>query len=153
MARVPNHLSVSARGRLPAFLRARAETQGWEAAWKRIQSKQHLAECSQKRARHNGFTSFQPTERDNRYCRAQTRKSVGLDPDPMNTITFRFPQPLYVALMDHLFPGDNDEHGAVIAAGLCESERGTRLLARCLFLARDGVDYVPGNHGYPCAHG
>jgi len=66
----------------------------------------------------------------------------------MNTVTFRFPQPLYVALVGHLFPGDNDEHGAVIAAGICESERGTRLLARRLFLARDGVDYVPGKHGY-----
>ncbi len=50
--------------------------------------------------------------------------------------------------MAHLFPGDHDEHGAVITTGLCETERGTRFLARDLFLAKDGVDYVPGKHGY-----
>jgi molybdopterin/thiamine biosynthesis adenylyltransferase len=48
----------------------------------------------------------------------------------------------------HLFPGDGDEHGAVIAAGMVETPRGVRLLARDLVLARDGVDYVPGKRGY-----
>jgi hypothetical protein len=56
--------------------------------------------------------------------------------------------PLHRALMCHLFPGDLDEHGAVIAAGIVETERGTRLLARELFLAEDGVDFVPGRRGY-----
>jgi hypothetical protein len=51
-------------------------------------------------------------------------------------------------LSRHLFPGDDDEHGAVIAAGLVETDRGTRLLARQLFIAQDGVDYVPGQRGY-----
>jgi hypothetical protein len=55
---------------------------------------------------------------------------------------------LYAALMAHLFPGDHDEHGAVMAAGLATSRRGTRLLARDLFPARDGVDFVPGRRGY-----
>ena len=55
---------------------------------------------------------------------------------------------LFKRLYDHLFPGDRDEHGAVIAAGIVETPRGTRLLARELFVARDGVDYVPGKHGY-----
>ncbi len=55
---------------------------------------------------------------------------------------------LYQRLHGHLFPGDNDEHGAVIAAGIAETERGTRLLAREVFLARDGIDYVPGQRGY-----
>lgn len=54
----------------------------------------------------------------------------------------------YEELRDHLFPGDGDEHGAVIAAGLATSPRGTRLLARDLFLARDGIDFVPGVRGY-----
>jgi hypothetical protein len=36
--------------------------------------------------------------------------------------------------------GDGDEHGAVIAAGTARSPRGNRLLARDLFLAKDGVD-------------
>jgi ThiF family len=48
----------------------------------------------------------------------------------------------------HLFPGDHDEHGAVIAAGISETARGTRLLAREVFIAKDGTDYVPGTRGY-----
>jgi tRNA A37 threonylcarbamoyladenosine dehydratase len=51
-------------------------------------------------------------------------------------------------LMAHLFPGDDDEHGAVLAAGVATTERGTRLLVRDMFLAEDGVDFVPGIRGY-----
>jgi hypothetical protein len=47
----------------------------------------------------------------------------------------------------HLF-SDGDEHGAVIAAGVTRSERGVRLLAREIFLAEDGVDFVPSKRGY-----
>ncbi|MGF6313158.1 molybdopterin/thiamine biosynthesis adenylyltransferase [Bradyrhizobium sp. i1.8.4] len=50
--------------------------------------------------------------------------------------------------MRHLFPGDGDEHGAIILAGICESDRGLRLVARELHLAIDGQDYVPGKYGY-----
>ncbi|MDD1522887.1 ThiF family adenylyltransferase [Bradyrhizobium sp. WBAH42] len=55
---------------------------------------------------------------------------------------------MYQALTRHLFPGDHDEHGAIILAGICESDRGLRLVARELHLAVDGVDYVPGKYGY-----
>jgi len=55
---------------------------------------------------------------------------------------------LYRTLMEHLFPGDRDEHGAVMAAGIVSTVRGTRLLARELFKAEDGVDFVPGRRGY-----
>lgn len=58
------------------------------------------------------------------------------------------PAPLAAALFAHLFPGDGDEHGAVITAGVARSPRGNRLLTRELFLAKDGVDYVPGERGY-----
>lgn len=51
-------------------------------------------------------------------------------------------------LLAHLFPGDGDEHGAVIGCGVVQTERGMRLLARELILAEDGVDYVPGKAGY-----
>jgi hypothetical protein len=44
---------------------------------------------------------------------------------------------MYRELMSHLFPGDGDEHGAVIAAGITTTSRGTRLLARDLFAAMD----------------
>ena len=58
------------------------------------------------------------------------------------------PGGLHAELQAHLFPGDGDEHGAVILAGTCESDRGLRLVAREIHLANDGVDYVPGKRGY-----
>lgn len=63
-------------------------------------------------------------------------------------ISLTIDEPTFRRLYRHLFPGDHDEHGAVLAAGIVETERGTRLLARDLFLARDGIDYVPGTCGY-----
>lgn len=51
-------------------------------------------------------------------------------------------------LYRHLFPGDRDEHGAVILAGVADTARGARLIAREVIPAVDGVDYVPGRHGY-----
>ena len=60
-----------------------------------------------------------------------------------------FPESLYKRLRTHLFPGDGDEHGAVIAAGLARTPAGEmRLLARNLFLAADGQDYIAGKRGY-----
>src|SRR2546426_8316636 len=58
------------------------------------------------------------------------------------------PGPLLQRLMQHLFPGDYGEHGAVIAAGLVRDGEEYRLLARELFIAREGIDYVPGTRGY-----
>jgi molybdopterin/thiamine biosynthesis adenylyltransferase len=66
----------------------------------------------------------------------------------ISPISLTIDAPLLQQLRDHLFPGDDDEHGAVIAAGISETPRGTRLLAREVFLARDGIDYVPGTRGY-----
>src|SRR6266568_7864879 len=63
-------------------------------------------------------------------------------------VSLTMDESFFKRLHDHLFPGDRDEHGAVIAAGIVETLRGTRLLARELFIARDGVDYVPGKRGY-----
>src|SRR5436190_756357 len=47
-----------------------------------------------------------------------------------------------------MFPGDGEEHGAIVAAGLVETPGGIRLLARELSIARDGLDYVPSQRGY-----
>ena len=58
------------------------------------------------------------------------------------------PGGLYAELQRHLFRRDGNEHGAVILAGTCESDRGLRLVAREIHLAKDGVDYVPGKRGY-----
>ena len=60
-----------------------------------------------------------------------------------------FPEKLYERLRNHLFSGDGDEHGAVIAAGLARrSDSEMRLLVRNLFLATDGQDYIAGKRGY-----
>jgi hypothetical protein len=67
---------------------------------------------------------------------------------PMSGWSLRLPEPLMRELHNHLFPGDHDEHGAVIGASVVTTPRGTRLLARRLLLAEDGVDYVPGHRGY-----
>src|SRR5690349_1140465 len=62
--------------------------------------------------------------------------------------TLVLPETLHDDLKRHLFSGDLDEHGAVIAAGIARSERGTRLIGRELHLAADGIDFVPGKRGY-----
>jgi molybdopterin/thiamine biosynthesis adenylyltransferase len=58
------------------------------------------------------------------------------------------PEVQWERLRSHLFRDDDDEHGAVIAAGLVESEGVIRLLVREVHLAVDGVDYVASDRGY-----
>lgn len=55
-------------------------------------------------------------------------------------------------LMAHLFPGDGDEHGAVLRAGVVAGGDGLRLVVRNVELARFGTDYVAGDHGYRALH-
>jgi tRNA A37 threonylcarbamoyladenosine dehydratase len=55
---------------------------------------------------------------------------------------------IYRRLQDHLFPGDLDEHGAALLAGISTTLRGTRLLVREMLPALDGIEYVPGTRGY-----
>lgn len=62
------------------------------------------------------------------------------------TLTINYPE--FLRLHQHLFPGDHDEHGAVLAVGSSEDDNHIRLLVREVFLAQDGVDYVPGTRGY-----
>lgn len=57
-------------------------------------------------------------------------------------------QRIFQKLYAHLFHGGQDEHGAVIAAGVHEANGELRLLVREVFLAKDGIDYVPGKYGY-----
>lgn len=54
------------------------------------------------------------------------------------------PPHLAEQLWAHLFPGDRDEHGAVILAARSPGPRGPRLLARELIIAADGQDYLEG---------
>lgn len=56
------------------------------------------------------------------------------------------------ALMAHLFPGDGDEHGAILHAGVAEYDGRMKLLVRSVFPAKLGTDYVAGQHGYRALH-
>ena len=51
-------------------------------------------------------------------------------------------------LYAHLFPGDDDEHGAVLHAGIVQTDAGLRLVVRDVVLAEPGCDYVSGKIGY-----
>lgn len=48
----------------------------------------------------------------------------------------------------HLFPGDGDEHGAVLLAGCSQSDGQLKLHVREVYPAMPGVDYVEGKIGY-----
>lgn len=52
------------------------------------------------------------------------------------------------ALNAHLYPGDRDEHAAVLRCGLAQTSRGSRLLVHDILYAVDGTDYIPGDRGY-----
>jgi hypothetical protein len=77
-----------------------------------------------------------------------------VDPHPaVTSCTLTMTAELFEQLTAHLFPGDHDEHGAVVVAGVAHTPRGLRLLARDLFLAQDGIDFVPGRRGYRMLRG
>ena len=52
--------------------------------------------------------------------------------------------PMYEHLYEHLFPGDGDEHGAIILAGIAQTSRGTRLLARVTRKSAASLGLAPG---------
>lgn len=54
----------------------------------------------------------------------------------------------WATLRAHLFPGDGDEHGAILRCGIGRTSREVRLLVREVLTASDGKDYVPGTRGY-----
>jgi molybdopterin/thiamine biosynthesis adenylyltransferase len=57
-------------------------------------------------------------------------------------------RPHWEELHAHLFPGDRDEHGAVLRCGISTFGGRSRLLVHDVVLAEDGIDYVPGTRGY-----
>lgn len=62
--------------------------------------------------------------------------------------SIRFSRDQYDKVMKHLFPGDKDEHGAVLLAGISEANGLITLLIREVHLAQEGTDYVEGKVGY-----
>ena len=62
--------------------------------------------------------------------------------------TILFPSQQFSDLHDHLYPGDDDEHAAVLLAGMHLRKNGeVRLLIRKTYLVEDGVDWVPSRSG------
>jgi hypothetical protein len=51
-------------------------------------------------------------------------------------------------LAKHLFPGDHDEHGAVLLAGTACADGQLTLCVREVHLAAEGTDYVQGTYGH-----
>jgi hypothetical protein len=60
----------------------------------------------------------------------------------------KFTRSDYERLMGHLFPGDNDEHGAVLLAGMSIRAGRMTLFVREIHFAVEGTDYVEGKIGY-----
>ncbi|MBO9126934.1 MULTISPECIES: HesA/MoeB/ThiF family protein [unclassified Rhizobium] len=66
----------------------------------------------------------------------------------MNTCEIRITAQMYETLHAHLFPGDHDEHGAILHAGLLDTPAGPVLTVRSVILAQEGRDWVPRTRGY-----
>ncbi|WFS23925.1 ThiF family adenylyltransferase [Rhizobium rhododendri] len=71
-----------------------------------------------------------------------------MDAGTMSHCELRMAAEMYKTLYAHLFPGDGDEHGAVLRAGLIETPVGPILTVRDVILAKEGTDWVPGDRGY-----
>jgi hypothetical protein len=54
----------------------------------------------------------------------------------------------FTVLHKHLFPGDNDEHGGVLLAGISHSDDQPTFHVREVYPAIEGVDYIEGKIGY-----
>jgi hypothetical protein len=66
----------------------------------------------------------------------------------IDTVELRMVESDWLILQQHLFPGDHDEHGAVLLCGIAERNGKARLLVCEVVLARDGIEFVPGTRGY-----
>lgn len=65
-----------------------------------------------------------------------------------NQCRLRIARDDYNIVMKHLFPGDRDEHGVVLLAGMSQSHGQITLHVREVHLAKEGTDYVEGKIGY-----
>ena len=65
-----------------------------------------------------------------------------------NTCKLRMARQDFDRLFEHLFPGDHDEHGAVLLCGTASINGQLLLYVREIHFAREGTDYVEGTYGY-----
>lgn len=66
----------------------------------------------------------------------------------INKCRLRIAREDFAIVTKHLFPGDGDEHGAVLLAGVSHPGGQLTLHVREVHLAKEGVDYVEGKIGY-----
>ena len=66
----------------------------------------------------------------------------------MNKCKLRMTREDYDDLIRHLYPGDDDEHSAILLAGVSQSNDQLTLHVREVHPARDGIDYTSGDIGY-----
>lgn len=66
----------------------------------------------------------------------------------MNKCRLRITRNDFDTITGHLFPGDKDEHGGVLLAGISQGEGKLTLHVREVHLAQGGTDYVEGKIGY-----
>ncbi|MFF2389381.1 HesA/MoeB/ThiF family protein [Agromyces sp. NPDC058104] len=64
------------------------------------------------------------------------------------TWTVRMSGEHWAELSAQLFPGDRDEHGAVLRCSIATTPTETRVLVREVIPAIDGLHYLPGTRGY-----
>src|SRR5271170_3456618 len=64
------------------------------------------------------------------------------------TVKMRMAGGAFDKLYRHLFPGDRDEHAAVLLCGVQNSDSGMRLLVREVIIAQEGTDFVHSKRGY-----
>lgn len=65
-----------------------------------------------------------------------------------NQVNMRISEDDYKKIHAHLFPGDHDEHGLVLLAGMSLDNDQVTLHVREIHLAKEGVDYVNGKIGH-----
>lgn len=66
----------------------------------------------------------------------------------MRRLNIRFTEKQYAVIHRHLYPGDGEEHGVVLLAGLMTVGDEVRLMIREMHLAVDGESYVRKNGHY-----
>ena len=65
-----------------------------------------------------------------------------------NKCLLRISRKHFDTITSHLFPGDWEEHGAVLLAGVSQRDGDVTLHVREVHLAAEGTDYVEGQIGY-----
>lgn len=66
----------------------------------------------------------------------------------INQCRLRIAREDFDVVIRHLYPGDLDEHGAVLLAGMSSTGGQITLHVREVHIAREGIDYVAGKIGY-----